>query len=163
MDPFPSVDGVLLNVDPFFCPIRRVTFSVCPCRVGSKCDFESVAFEVETNGSVKAVAAIKLAAAVLMQQLFHFCDKSLILSRVGVSASDFGDIDPVMFKPVSCFQFLPSTVNFLKALSVTYIGQLVQLTDANLIQLAGTSRKHIKDICKVLLANGLSLGMELNE
>jgi DNA-directed RNA polymerase subunit alpha len=57
-----------IPVDALFSPVVRVAYQVEATRVGRRTDFDRILLDVQTNGSVKPVDAVKQAAQILAQQ-----------------------------------------------------------------------------------------------
>lgn len=64
------VGGIAL--DASFSPIKRVGYTVENTRVGSRSDLDKLILEIETNGSITPVNAIKTSARLLAEQFLFF-------------------------------------------------------------------------------------------
>ena len=58
----------LIAVDAVYTPVRRVNFSVENMRVGKRTDYEKIALEIETDGSVTPQEAFLKATEILKEQ-----------------------------------------------------------------------------------------------
>ena len=64
----------VIPIDSIFSPVRRVAYAVDQARVGQKTDFDKLALNIETDGSVDPHAALREAAELLISQLAIFTD-----------------------------------------------------------------------------------------
>src|SRR3954466_16026154 len=61
-----------IPIDALFSPIRKCNYTVTNARVGQQTDYDKLALEVWTNGSVKPQAAVAYAAKILKEQVSIF-------------------------------------------------------------------------------------------
>lgn len=57
-----------MAVDALFSPVIKVSYKVEATRVGRRTDFDKVVFEIETDGSISPLTAVKQAAEILVKQ-----------------------------------------------------------------------------------------------
>lgn len=57
-----------IAVDALFSPVIKVSYKVEATRVGRRTDFDKIVFDIETNGSVSPLDAVKQAAEILIKQ-----------------------------------------------------------------------------------------------
>lgn len=57
-----------IAVDALFSPVIKVSYKVEATRVGRRTDFDKIVFDIETNGSISPLDAIKQAAEILIAQ-----------------------------------------------------------------------------------------------
>ena len=62
----------MIPVDSIYSPVRRVSYSVDPTRVGQVTDYDKLLLTVETNGAVTPEDSVALAARILQDQLQLF-------------------------------------------------------------------------------------------
>src|SRR5574339_545796 len=68
----PTMSIGTIPIDALFSPIRKVNYTVTNARVGQVTDYDKLALEVWTNGSVKPQDAVAYAAKILKEQLTIF-------------------------------------------------------------------------------------------
>lgn len=68
---------------------------------------------------------------------------------------------PILLHKVSGFGFTARSANCLKAHGIEYIGDLVQLSEVDLLKLSNMGKGSVKEIKDVLSSLGLSLGLSL--
>ena len=70
-------------------------------------------------------------------------------------------LDPVLMRPIDDLELTVRSANCLKAESISYIGDLIQRTENELLKTPNLGRKSLNEIKEVLAAHGLTLGMKL--
>src|SRR3569623_1685428 len=68
----------VIPIDSIFSPVRRVAYAVEQARVGQRTDYDKLALDIETDGSIDPQAALREAAALLISQLAIFTDPDRI-------------------------------------------------------------------------------------
>src|SRR5262245_1345170 len=63
---------VTIPIDSIFSPVTKVNYSVTPARVGRETDFDRLALEIWTDGTLAPVDALAFAAKILKEQLAIF-------------------------------------------------------------------------------------------
>ena len=64
----------VIPIDSIFSPVRRVAYSVEGARVGQRTDYDKLTLDIETDGSIEPVAALREASEILISQLAIFTD-----------------------------------------------------------------------------------------
>ena len=146
-------------VDASFSPVRRVSYAVESARVEQRTDLDKLIIEIETNGVIDPEQAVREAAKVLVEQLASFAE----LNSSDIPAPEHGlpQVDPMLCLPVDDLELTVRSANCLKAESINYIGDLIQLTEPELLKTPNLGRKSLNEIKDVLASRGLSLGMKL--
>ncbi len=57
-----------ISIDALFSPVIKVSYKVEATRVGRRTDFDKIVFDIETDGTISPLAAVKQAAEVLIKQ-----------------------------------------------------------------------------------------------
>ena len=151
-----------LKLDASFSPIRRVTYSVEAARLEQRTDLDRLIMEVETNGAIGAEASVRMAAAILQDQLSILADLRGKGGGEETKQEKKVDIDPVLLRPVDDLELTVRSANCLKAESIYYIGDLIQRTENELLRTPNLGKKSLTEIKDVLASRGLSLGMKLD-
>lgn len=149
-----------LQLDASFSPIRRVAYSVDNARVEQRTDLDKLVLDIETNGTIDAVDAVKRAASILVDQMAVFVDVER--RKVDVPVASRSDVDPILMRPIDDLQLTVRAVNCLKAESIYYIGDLIQRTEVELLKTPNLGKKSLTEIKDALAAQGLSLGRKLD-
>jgi DNA-directed RNA polymerase subunit alpha len=152
-----------IPVDAIFSPIQKVNYVVTNARVGQITDYDKLTLEVWTDGSLTPEDAVAYAAKILkeqMQPFIHFQEEPEPLETE--RQEDEEKLNSNLFRPVSELELSVRSANCLKNASITYIGELVQKTEAEMLKTKNFGRKSLNEIKGILEEMGLSLGMKLD-
>jgi len=152
-----------IPVDAIFSPIQKVNYVVTTARVGQITDYDKLTLEVWTDGSVSPEDAVAYAAKILKEQtqpFIHFQEEPEPLESE--QQEDEEKLNTNLFRPVSELELSVRSANCLKNASITYIGELVQKTEAEMLKTKNFGRKSLNEIKGILEEMGLSLGMKLD-
>jgi DNA-directed RNA polymerase subunit alpha len=158
-------DGMPLGwipVDSFFSPIRRVNYTVTQSRVGQRTDFDKLTFELWTDGSVEPEDAVSLGSKILKDQLSVFLnfeeEPEPIANAKELGSSQF---NPNLYRSVEELELSVRSANCLQNATISYIYELVQKTESEMLKTKNFGRKSLNEIKDILHEMGLSLGMKL--
>jgi DNA-directed RNA polymerase subunit alpha len=150
----------VIPIGAAFTPVRRVSFNVESTRVGFKTDFERLTLEIWTNGTMSPADALS-EAAYLLEQFFHrFVEfPKGARGRGGLSGlGTYADGANVAFdEPIERMDFSVRTFNCLKKHNVLTIGDLLQISEADLMQIRNFGKKSLTEVKEKLGAMGLSI------
>lgn len=149
-----------LQLDASFSPMRRVSYTVENARVEQRTDLDKLILDIETNGTIEPEEGIRVAAAILVDQLSVFVDLQSSSQSAGMTARKF-DVDPILLRPVDDLELTVRSANCLKAENIYLIGDLVQKTENELLKTPNLGKKSLLEIKDILANKGLSLGMRL--
>lgn len=148
----------VIPVGSVFTPVRHVNYVVEQTRVGHQTDFERLILEVQTNGSVSPSEAVSQAARILDRQLRLFFDFN---KRGGGDLFYDEEEQPMRFGPpdarIEELDFSVRTYNCLKKANVMTIGELVQKSEGDLMQIRNFGKKSLNEVKEKLQGFGLSL------
>jgi DNA-directed RNA polymerase subunit alpha len=151
-----------IPMDAAFSPVSKVNFSVTGARVAQRTDYERLALEIWTDGSLPPREALGLAARILQDQLSIFIplEEAASLPRVETSTADL-KFDPGLFQTVEELGLSQRTVNGLALGGIRYVGELVQKVEHELLKTKNFGRVSLNEVKQVLGTKGLELGMRL--
>jgi DNA-directed RNA polymerase subunit alpha len=151
----------LIPVDALYSPVRKVSYRVENTREGQNLDRDMLTLQIETDGSVSPEDALALAARILQDQLAVFITFEEPRREEAVSAAPQLPFNPALLKKVDELELSVRSANCLKNDNITYIGDLIQKTEAEMLRTPNFGRKSLNEIKEVLAAMGLHLGMEV--
>ncbi len=149
-------------IDSLFSPVRKVNYTVTNARVGQMTDYDKLTLEVWTNGAVKPRDAVAYAAKILKEQLqifINFQEADEVVSAVTSSREE--PLNESLFKSVEEFELSVRSANCLQNANISYIGELVQKSEADLLKTKNFGRKSLKEIKDKLQELGLQLGTHI--
>jgi DNA-directed RNA polymerase subunit alpha len=150
----------LIAVDSLFSPVRQVSYRVENTREGQVLDYDRLVMDVETDGSVSPDDAVAYAARILQDQLSVFINFDEPRAESEDSHPEL-DFNPALLKKVEDLELTVRAGNCLKNENITYIGDLVQKTEADMLRTPNFGRKSLNEIQEVLAQMDLHLGMEV--
>jgi DNA-directed RNA polymerase subunit alpha len=156
-------DVAWLSIDALYSPITKVNFNVTSARVGSETDFDRLTLEVWTDGSVLPEDAVAFAAKIIKDQVSIFInfdeESEPEMDERGDEPEAFNEN---LLRTVEELELSVRSANCLQNANITYIGELVQKTEAEMLKTKNFGRKSLKEIREILADMGLSLGMKLD-
>lgn len=150
----------VIPVGSAFTPVRKVNYTVESTRVGFKTDYERLILEVTTNGTISPSQAISEAAAILdryFQQFMDFAGEGVRLAEGALALPEAPTGPQAPDARIEELDFSVRTYNCLKKASILTIGELVQTTEADLMQIRNFGKKSLVEVRDKLAQLGLSL------
>lgn len=150
-------------LDAFFSPVERVNYTVTHARVGRVTDFNRLDMEVYTNGSVLPEDALAYAAKILKDQIGVFInfDESQEPELIQHPVEATPELNENLNRRVDELELSVRSANCLQNAKITYIGELVQKTESEILRTKNFGRKSLNEIKEILTEMGLSLGMKI--
>jgi len=154
-----TVIGVV-PIDSNFSPVRKVSYTVDSARVGQRTDYDKLILDVTTNGSLLPEEALGQAADLLVDRLSIFTDSG------GRGPTDFGDgldeppeeeddgVDSLLIEELDLGV---RSYNCLKREGIQTVGDLVNKTESELLNIPNFGRKSIEEVVEKLEERGLAL------
>lgn len=153
-----STIGVI-PIGAAFTPVTRANYIVEPTRVGHKTDYERMVMEIWTNGTMSASEALNEAARILDRLIRQFAD----FQRTGPADYEEeeqyeGDVEVrAPDARIEELDFSVRTYNCLKKANIVSIGELVQISEQDLMNIRNFGRKSLNEVKDKLAQLGLSL------
>jgi len=137
----------VLPVDAIFTPINKVSYTIERTRVGQRTDFERLVLQVWTDGSKLPVEAVRQAADILVTQFYMFANAK-IDSQEGVDGLPQKYIVSAEIYNVTVERLdLPSrTLNCLKRAGIDKVGQVLEMSRAELMRIRNFGDKSYKEL-----------------
>ncbi|MFB9355351.1 DNA-directed RNA polymerase subunit alpha [Sneathiella chinensis] len=151
----------LIPIDSLYSPVRKVTYKVDAAREGQVLDYDKLTLKVETNGTVSPEDAVAFSARILQEQFqlfINFEEPEEVVIKEEVNEPEY---NPNLFRKVDELELSVRSANCLKNDNITYIGDLVQRTENEMLRTPNFGRKSLNEIKEVLAGMGLHLGMEV--
>jgi DNA-directed RNA polymerase subunit alpha len=136
----------VIPIDAIFTPVRRCNYTVENTRVGQMTNYDKLTIEIETDGTVTPEDALSRAAEILVQQfsLFTRAGKPLQFEP----AATGGPVIPanMLDMPIEDLDLPMRAYNSLKRNNIVKVGQLLQLTDDDLLRMRNFGRKSLDEM-----------------
>ena len=152
-----------IRLDAVYAPVRKVNFVVTNARVGQRTDYDRLALEIWTDGSVSPRDALTYAARVMRDQISIFAgvEQEIEEPVPGERPEARPAFNEYLYRPVEGLPISVRAFNGLQNADIKYIGELVQRTEQDMLKIKNFGRKSLNEIKEVLTDMGLSLGMRL--
>jgi len=154
----PAAIGVI-PIDAVYTPIRRVNFQVENTRVGARSDLDRLVIEVYTDGTIAPDEALAQAANILINQFAIFTDLSQTMRRPEKATLAAGAaVPPRLYDlPIEQLELSSRTYNCLKRSQITKVGQILEMSENELLALRNFGHKSLAELRERLAALGVSL------
>jgi DNA-directed RNA polymerase subunit alpha len=153
----PAAIGVI-PVDAVFTPIRRVNFQVENTRVGPQTDLDRLVIEVHTDGTVVPNEALAQAAQIVIRHLAIFSELSETGRRPEKATLGTGAISQRVYDmPIEQLDLSSRTYNCLKRSQITKVGQILEMSESELLSLRNFGQKSLGELRERLESLGVSL------
>ena len=153
-----------IRIDAIFSPIKKVNFVVTNARVGQRTDYDRLALEIWTDGSILPRDALTYAARILRDQMTIFAgvEEEIEVPAPGERIEPRPEpLNEHLFRPVEGLPISVRAFNGLQNADIKYVGELVQRTEQDMLKIKNFGRKSLNEIKEILTDMGLSLGMRL--
>jgi len=149
----------VIPIGAVFTPVRKVSYTVDPCRVGHKTNFDRLVLEVTTNGTVLPSDAVSMAAKILDMQFKLFFDFARKPKGFGAEFGEpgSGSMPGPPDARIEELDFSVRTYNCLKKANVLTIGELVTLSEADLMNIRNFGKKSLNEVKDKLASLNLAL------
>jgi len=153
-----------IPIDSVHSPVRKCNYSVEAARLGQITDYDKLAIEIWTNGSVTPADSLGLAAKLLKDHMNIFINFEEELEAQAAGAGDKPEIrNENLNRSVEELELSVRSYNCLKNANIQTIGELVQKTEAEMLKTKNFGRKSLNEIKEILSSMGLGLGMKIDE
>jgi DNA-directed RNA polymerase subunit alpha len=162
----------VIPIDSIFSPVRRVAYSVEGARVGQRTDYDKLTLDIETDGSIEPVAALREAAEILISQLAIFTDADRVEElrqgpagqldgtgtngpqAVGAGGAAPGPMHDILIEEL---ELGVRSYNCLKRAGIQTVGDLISKSENELAAIPNFGKKSIDEVVETLHARGLDL------
>lgn len=153
----------VIAIDSVFSPIKRVNFHVENARVGRMTDYDKLAIEIWTDGTISPRDALSNAAGILREHLDIFInpeERSEGKSEAGYEESH-REVNKNLSRSVNELELSVRAANCLKNANIKTIADLVQKSEGEMLRTKNFGKKSLNEIKEILTEMGLSLGTKV--
>ena len=149
-----------IPMDAIFTPVPKVKYSIEPCRVGQRNDYDKLVLEIWTDGTISPVNALGEAAKIAKDHFAIFVN----FNDSEISGADEGDegdgtIKKILDTPVEELELSVRSSNCLKNANIRTIGELTKKTEDDIAKTRNFGKKSLQEIKEKLQEWNLTLGM----
>jgi DNA-directed RNA polymerase subunit alpha len=161
-----------IYLDAFFSPVKKASFTVEPMRVQDRTDFEKVHLEIWTDGSVRPDEALIQSATIVKNHMSVlvpsekepefieeerlYRDQDRIVETLGMDIEEL----ELSNRALNCLKKGRSKRTGDK-ISIQTVGDLVQRTEKEMLDIENFGRKSLEELRKVLEDMNLTFGMDV--
>jgi DNA-directed RNA polymerase subunit alpha len=155
----------LVRIDSIYNPVLRANFTVEETRVGQRTDFDRLTMLVETNGSVEPERAVVYAAELARKHLGFMLGLAGETDAYGQGMGAVRvplQLQELFRRPIEELAELSvRSVNSLKKENIVTLGDLVQRTEDQMLNIENFGVKSLEEIRQFLKEHNLHFGMKL--
>ncbi|MGH2358877.1 MAG: DNA-directed RNA polymerase subunit alpha [Candidatus Limnocylindria bacterium] len=143
----------VIPVDAIFSPVRRVNYQVEKTRVGQMTNYDKLMIEVDTDGTTTPQLALSQAADILVREFSRFAE----IGRPGMAMGPETPLAPsanLLDAPIEELDLPMRAYNSLKRNNITKIGQLLALSDDELLRMRNFGQKSLDEMKERLALRG---------
>ncbi len=148
----------VIAIDSIYTPVERVNLTVENTRVGQITDFDKLALDVYTNGTLAPDEAVSLAAKVLSEHLNAFIDLSENAKTAEVMVEkEVDEKGKVLEMNIDELELSVRSYNCLKRAGINTVEELTNKTSEDMMKVRNLGRKSLEEVLTKLKELGLSL------
>ena len=158
--PVPQGDGTVnslmgaLPVDAIFNPVKKVNYTVERTRVGYVTDYERLVLEMWTDSTVTPVEALKASSQVLVSHFFLFNGLGTDV-KAGAERQSIAVSPEIYQTPIEKLELSPRTLNCLKRAHITKVGQVLEMSNDELLKIRNFGEKSLLELLGKLRTDGI--------
>jgi len=156
----------IIPVDAVYSPVTRVRYLVEETRVGQKTNYDRLALEIWTDGSLHPEMALVEAGKILRKHINPFVQYTELGKQVhaiarGGPGSAEAHLESKLNTPVSELRLSVRAGNCLESEGIRTLRDLVQRTEDQLLEVRNFGETTLNEVREKLANLGLHLGMRL--
>ena len=158
----------VLPIDSIYTPIRNVKYTLDDYRVEQKTDYERLAIEVTTDGSISPKEALKEAAKILIYHFMLFSEDKITIENAEEETNDEFDEEVLRMRQLLKTKLVKMNLsvralNCLKAANVETLGDLVHYNKNDLLKFRNFGKKSLSELEALLDTLNLSFGIDVSK
>lgn len=147
----------VIAIDSIYTPVTNVSFTVDKTRHENSADFDKLTIEVTTDGSIQAQEALAIASKMMIEHLQVVVELSeLASSQSFMGEPEANSVDSDLNTSIDDLDFSVRSYNCLKRYGINTVGELVNMTEEEMMKINNLGRKSLKEIKEKIEGMGLS-------
>ncbi len=151
-----------IPLDAYFTPVKKANYVIENVLHESNPNFEKIVFEIQTNGQIDPMDAVKEAITIMHSQMSVFGAE---LTDVPISNSRINDDDPelkLLLSSVDVLNLDHRPSNCLQKSNIKYVGELVLMSENELKNIKNLGKRSFDEIVnKLSEVTGYGVGADL--
>jgi len=153
-------------IDSIYTPIINVKYKIENFRVEQKTDYEKLIIEIDTDGSVEPIEALKESAKILIQHFMLFSDDKMTFDTEEITATEEFDENTLHIRQLLKTRLIDldlsvRALNCLKAAEVDTLGELVAFNKSDLLKFRNFGKKSLTELEELVKVKNLNFGMNV--
>ena len=158
----------IIEIDAIYSPVLRVRYKTEDTRVGQRTNYDKLVLEIWTDGTVTPELAMVEAAKILRKYINPFVQyaqlgEETVEEEVQSEETEAPGIDEELVAklamPIESLELTVRSDNCLEANHIKTVGELVSMTEADLLKIRSFGKTSLREIRRKLSDMGMSLGM----
>ncbi len=156
----------LIMIDSIYTPLTKVTYDIKNVRIGESNDYEQLALEIHTDGSITPEDALSNAGQILRDHINLFInfdveqEEQKIETEVDLEAER---IKKILLTSVDDLELSVRSHNCLKAAEIKTLGDLVRKDESEMLKFRNFGRKSLSELTEIVELYGLDFGMDVDK
>jgi DNA-directed RNA polymerase subunit alpha len=126
--------------------------------VGSRTDLDKLTIEVQSDGTITPSEALVQAATVLIDHFHIFTELQPTARREKQALTTVSVPSRISEMPIEALDLSARTYNCLKRSQITKVGQILQMSEDELLSLRNFGQKSLQELREKLSEHGIPLG-----
>ncbi|BCD59518.1 MULTISPECIES: DNA-directed RNA polymerase subunit alpha [unclassified Nitratiruptor] len=131
-----------IPLDAFFTPVKKAVYEIEKVLVEDNPNYEKIVFDIETDGQVDPVTALKMAMNVMQSQMEIFT-KDIEVTET--SGQDIENSD-IFYQPLDTLDLSARSYNCLDKAGIKYVGELLLMSSEALKSIKNLGKKSLDEI-----------------
>jgi DNA-directed RNA polymerase subunit alpha len=156
----------VIPIDSIFTPIKNVKYDVENVRIGDKNDYEKLAVEIYTDGSITPDDALTQAAKILRDHIQLFINFDIEQEEeqvVSQKDTEFERVRKILLTSVDDLELSVRSHNCLKAANIKNLAELVRRDESEMLRFRNFGRKSLAELMEIVENLGLEFGMDVDK
>jgi DNA-directed RNA polymerase subunit alpha len=157
-----------IEVDAIYSPVVRVRYKTEDTRVGQRTNYDKLVLEIWTDGTVTPEMAFVESGKILRKYINPFVqyaelgeetvEEEVQAEEVETTGMD-EELAAKVAMPIESLDLTVRSSNCLESNNIQTVGQLVRMTDADLLKIRSFGKTSLREVRRKLADLGMSLGM----
>ena len=137
----------VIPVDSIYSPVKKVNYTVEPCRVGDRTDYDKLTLEVWTNGTISAKDAVSLGAKIMADHLTVFTGLSDTVSTSSTIVEKTSDRpDAKLSMTIDELDLSVRSFNCLTRANFNTVADLINKTGDDMMKVRNMGKKSLDEV-----------------